>query len=148
MCCLLSAKSLSTVAHLAPLSMGFSRQEHWSGLPCPPPGYLPDPGIELTSLRCPALAGGYFTTSATWLISKIPSLPSHPAEILMDDQNILSLSYSASQVKVLENSNTAHLAVPCGGCHMCDLESLALKSLISRSFCLRERDDEQESAAW
>ena len=34
------------VAHRAPLSMGFSRQEYWSGLPCPPPGHLPDPGIE------------------------------------------------------------------------------------------------------
>ena len=38
-----------TVAHQAPLSMGFSRQEYWSGLPCLPPGDLPDPGIELTS---------------------------------------------------------------------------------------------------
>ena len=35
-----------TVAHQAPLSMGLSRQEHWSGLPCPPPGDLPDPGIK------------------------------------------------------------------------------------------------------
>ena len=35
-----------TVAHQAPLSMGFPRQEYWSGLPCPPPGDLPDPGIE------------------------------------------------------------------------------------------------------
>ena len=35
-----------TVAHQAPLSMGFSRQKYWSGLPCPPPGDLPDPGIE------------------------------------------------------------------------------------------------------
>ena len=39
---------------------GFSRQEYWSGLPCPPPGDLPNPGIELVS---PALAGGFFTTS-------------------------------------------------------------------------------------
>ena len=46
--------------------MGFSRQEYWSGLPCPPPGDLPDPGIELTSLKSPALAGGFFTTDATW----------------------------------------------------------------------------------
>ena len=38
-----------TVAHQAPLSMGFSRQEHWSGLPFPPPGDLPDPGIQPTS---------------------------------------------------------------------------------------------------
>ena len=48
-----------TVAHQAPLSMGFSRQEHWSGLPCPPPGCLPDPGIEHTSS---VLAGEFFTT--------------------------------------------------------------------------------------
>ena len=39
-------------------SWGFSRQEHWSGLPCPPPGGLPNPGIELTSFMSPALAGG------------------------------------------------------------------------------------------
>ena len=46
--------------------MGFSRQEYWSRLPCPPPGDLPDPGIEPMSLMSPALAGGFFTTSATW----------------------------------------------------------------------------------
>ena len=55
-----------TVAHQASLSMGFSRQEYWSGLPCPPPGDLPDPGIEPTSLTSPALAGGFFTTNDTW----------------------------------------------------------------------------------
>ena len=47
-----------TVARQAPLSMGFSRQGYWSGLPCPPPGDLSDPGIELAS---PALAGVFFT---------------------------------------------------------------------------------------
>ena len=50
----------------APLSMGFSRQEYWSGLPCPPPGDLRGPGIEPVSPACPALAGGFFTTSTTW----------------------------------------------------------------------------------
>jgi len=45
---------------------GFSRQEYWSGLPSPPPGDLPDPGIEPQSLTSPALSGGLFTTSATW----------------------------------------------------------------------------------
>ena len=45
---------------------GFSRQEYWSGLPCPSPGDFPNPGIEPVSLRSPALAGGFFTTSATW----------------------------------------------------------------------------------
>ena len=51
---------------MAPLSMGFARQEYWSGLPCPPPGDLPDPGIKSVSLMSLALAGGFFTTSATW----------------------------------------------------------------------------------
>ena len=44
-----------TVAHQAPLSMGFSRQEYWRGLPFPSPGYLPDPGIEPSSRVAPAL---------------------------------------------------------------------------------------------
>ena len=55
-----------TVAHQAPLSTGFSRQEYWSGLPCPPPGALPYLGIKSTSLTSPALAGGFFTTNTTW----------------------------------------------------------------------------------
>ena len=46
----------------APLSMGFPRQEYWSGLPFPPPRDLLDPGIEPLSLISPALAGGFFTT--------------------------------------------------------------------------------------
>ena len=58
--------NLWTVTHQAPLSMGFSRQEYWSGLPCPPPGALPNPGIELVSLLSPALADGFFTTRTTW----------------------------------------------------------------------------------
>ena len=42
----------------APLPMGFSRQEYWCGLPCPPPEDLPDPGVKLTPLTSPAFAGG------------------------------------------------------------------------------------------
>ena len=45
--------------------MGFSGQEYWGGFSCPPPGDLPDPGIEPVSLMSPALAGGSFTTRAT-----------------------------------------------------------------------------------
>ena len=55
---------LWTVACQVPLSMGFSRQEYWSGLPFPSLADLPDPGIEPTSLMSPALAGGFFITSA------------------------------------------------------------------------------------
>ena len=58
--------TLWIVACQAPPSMGFSREEYWSGLPCPPPGNLPDSGIEPLSLMSPALAGRFFTTSATW----------------------------------------------------------------------------------
>ena len=46
--------------------MGFSRQEHWSGVPFPSPGGLPNPGIESMTLTSRALAGGFFTTSVTW----------------------------------------------------------------------------------
>ena len=55
-----------TVAQQVPLSMGFSRQEYWSGLPCPSPGDLSNPGIEPVCLMSPALASEYFTTSAIW----------------------------------------------------------------------------------
>ena len=53
---------LSFVAHQAPLSMEFSKQESWNALPFPTPENLPDPGIKPTSLAPPALAGGFLTT--------------------------------------------------------------------------------------
>ena len=55
---------LWNLAHQVPLSMGFSRQEFWSGLPCRPPGNPPNPGIQSASLKSPALAGGFLTTRA------------------------------------------------------------------------------------
>ena len=58
--------TLQTVARQAPLSLGFSRQEYWSGLPCPPPGDLPDPGIEPGSLTSTCIDRRFFTISATW----------------------------------------------------------------------------------
>ena len=58
---------LWTVTHQAPLSVEVSRQEYWSGLPYPPPGNLPDPGIKPGSLMSPALAGEFFSTSAPWV---------------------------------------------------------------------------------
>ena len=62
----LVTKSCQTLAACqAPLSMGFSREEYWSGLPCPPPGNLPEPGIKLMSPVAHALAGKFFTISAT-----------------------------------------------------------------------------------
>ena len=61
-----SVVTLWTVALQAPLSMEFSRQEYWSGLPHPPPGDLLNPGIVPASPTSPALAGGFFTTRDTW----------------------------------------------------------------------------------
>ena len=56
--------TLWTMAHQGPLSMGLCRQEHWSGLPFPLPGDLPDPGIKAKSPTSPALADGFFTTES------------------------------------------------------------------------------------
>ena len=71
--CLLAM--LWTVAPQAPLSMGFTRQEYWSGLPCLLPGELPFPGIKPTSLMSPALKGRSFTTSITWEAQLMLSWP-------------------------------------------------------------------------
>ena len=62
----------------APLSMGFSRQEYWSGLPCPPPGDLPDPEIEPASLSSPALTGGSLPLAP-------PEKPSHFSHSVVSD---------------------------------------------------------------
>ena len=58
--------TLWTLAHQVPLSMGFPRQEYWSGLLYPLPGDLPHPGIQPKSLASPAPAVGFFTTGAIW----------------------------------------------------------------------------------
>ena len=58
--------TLWTVARQTPLSVGFSRQEYWNGLPCLPPGDLPDPGFEPASRVFLALGGRFFTTDTTW----------------------------------------------------------------------------------
>ena len=64
--CLTLCTGVDYIPHQATLSMGFSNQDCWSGLPCPPPRNLPHPGIEPAPVRTPALAGEFFTTSATW----------------------------------------------------------------------------------
>ena len=64
-CMLSHFTTLWTVALQASLSVELSRQEYWSGLPCHPPGDLPDPGIEPVSLMSPTLVGKFFTTSTT-----------------------------------------------------------------------------------
>ena len=68
--CVQHFATLRTVAYQAPLSMGFSRQQCWSGLSCPPPGDLPTPGIKPKFLTFPALASRFFTASAIWEAQK------------------------------------------------------------------------------
>ena len=92
------------------LSMGFSRQEYWSGLPCPPPGDLPDQGIKPGTLTSPALAGKLFPTGATWGAQTNPcylrsSAPGHRSDSSKDMQ--ASLWHSRDNMvreKAQENS--------------------------------------------
>ena len=88
-------ETLWTIAHQAPLSMEFSRQEHWSGLPCPSPGNFPNPGIETTSLSSPALAGRFFTTRAPWETWE-PLSKSYPSKGYTVDFSFLGLPCSSA----------------------------------------------------
>ena len=83
-----------TVAHQAPLCMGFSRQEYWSGLPFPTSGHLPNPEIRPASLMSPALAGGFFTIV----------LPGKPLlyDVLVSNVNPISLR---SRLDICDLSN-------------------------------------------
>ena len=104
--CLLSCFShiwlfatLWTVAHQAPLSTGFSRPEYWSGLPLHSLGDLPNPGIEIKYLASPALAGGFFTTSATL------EAPSNPLSSVQFSCSVMSDS--------LWPHGLQHASLPC-----------------------------------
>ena len=79
-----------TVALQAPLSMRFPRQEYWSGLPFPPPGNLPDPGIKPVSLVPPALAGGFFTTEP-------PGKPLGMCNVLFCQERVFFFLFSVTQ---------------------------------------------------
>ena len=86
-----SLLTLWTVAHQAPLSMGFSRQEYWSGIPCPPPGDLPNPGIKPRSLTPPASADS--------------SLPLAPLSWLVHNKNVFLTVLQAGRVPVWSGSS-------------------------------------------
>ena len=81
-----------TVAHQAPLSMGFPRQENRNELPFPPPGDIPDPGIQLASLVSPALVGPFFTTEPPGLhfFFKLVSLLNGEARLLFNCPNTIN----------------------------------------------------------
>ena len=65
-----SRPTLCSPMDCSPPGSFVSRQEYWSGLPCPPPGDLPNKRVKTASLRSPALAGRFFTTGTTWVLSK------------------------------------------------------------------------------
>ena len=76
-----------TVARQAPLSRGFPRQEYWSGLPFPPPGYLPNPGIEPMSPESLSLVGGFFTTEPPGKLLTSRTQGQRPAKFLLYNRN-------------------------------------------------------------
>ena len=78
-------------ARQAPLSVGFSRQGYWSGLPCPPQGDLPDLGIKPASLLSPVLASEFFTTSATWEARRMTWLTSNLNDVFALVRDVPSL---------------------------------------------------------
>ena len=90
-----------TAARQSPLSVEFSRREYWSGLPFPPPGDLPDPGIDPESLASPALAGGFFSTGATW---EAACNSGHPVNVdWMNEGSPLSRRWTASRFLSAQN---------------------------------------------
>ena len=88
------------------LSMGFSRQEYWSGLPFPPPGDLPDPGIKPTSLEAPSLAGEFFTTEPpgnrifyVWEDAKVWALGNHSFAMNLSYLGPVSCAFSSESAQ-------------------------------------------------
>ena len=89
-----------TVARQAPLSMGFSRQDYWSGLPCPPPEDLPSPEMEPKSLMSPASVGRFFTTSAAQ--EALPHHPSKPEYIALPGPQYNFLHHTVHKAQIPE----------------------------------------------
>ena len=101
--------TLWTIASQVPLSRGFCRQECWSRVPCPPPGDLPHPRIESTSLTSPALACRCFTTSTSWevlyaeFIIQNARLDESQTEIKIARRNINNLKYADDTTLMAES---------------------------------------------
>ena len=100
--CIQLFATIWTLAHQASLSVRFSREEYWSGLPCPPPGNLPYPGTESASLISPALTGKFLTTSATWEAPRTRVVPRYsgiPPMVLYFHQRTPVRRHSANFLK-------------------------------------------------
>ena len=102
--------TLWTAGHQDPLFMGFSRQKYWSGLPCPPPGNFPHPEMDHERPPSPALAGGFFTTSAIW---EAP-LEGHNSKKKCDHIYVINLERSEETCILAtptDSSNSASVAI-------------------------------------
>ena len=95
-----------TVARQAPLSMGFPREEFWSGFPFPFPGDFPDPWIEATSLVSPALAGGFFTSEPPGkpCLHDTNTYLSDSPSSLMPESHLISLLTKTNSLGFIEES--------------------------------------------
>ena len=133
-----------TVAHQAPLSMGFSRQEYQSGLPCPPLEELPNVGIESTTLVPLALAGGFFPLShlatrqlckslATWELNCVPW------EVPGGKVNISWFHWANKTSAELRMGTT---------CTEGNDSFLEWKDVFLRALCVHHRRNSEQSASW
>ena len=95
--------TLWTIVCQAPQNpqMGFSSQESWSGLLCPPPEELPNPGIKPSSLTSLALAGGFFTTDTTWEAQRVPTYINNIRILVMKKSTFPSIVKNISQIIVV-----------------------------------------------
>ena len=109
---------LWAVAHKSPLSMGFSRQEYWSGLPCPLPGDLPNPGIEPSSHTSPTLADGFLTSSITWEVhaGHYPQV-NYVSEVEIVNIAFITLYIPSSNTHTLMSIHTPYILIQLHGCY-------------------------------
>ena len=112
-----------TVAHKAPLSMGFSRQEYWSGLSCPPPGDLPSPGIKPVSLMSLVLAGRFFATSTIWETHLFQVLALSASMSVIYSSRV----FTSNSICFREEEKPPHNSPPCcSGCSQLRASLLAI----------------------
>ena len=93
--------------------MGFSRQEQRSGLPCPPPGDLPDSGIEPMSLMSPALAGRFFTTSTTWEAQVMVDTSKFTLKYIFLFQYFAEFETAWTEASLLDTCNPNYIIFEC-----------------------------------
>ena len=100
-----------TIAHQAPLSVGFPRQEYWSGLSFSSPGDLLDSGLELASLASPALASGFFTMEPPGK-PPLEQILSQPQYFFKKKKNQTNKTTPQAQTAALHRANCSHSSPP------------------------------------